>query len=182
MLNSALTQQRYDRMTIALHWIIALIIVLQWAGAHMIDWFPKGSCRVDARSVHIICGVFLTFALVYRIYWRSAKGVHFSLQTRSAQERLAKFVHYALYVLLTVVLGFGIFNTWIRGDDIFGLFHIPKFGAYDALSRHSIANQIVGWHRLTSNALLVLGGGHAVVALVHHYLLKDDILRRMLPR
>jgi len=182
MAPAVISTPRYDHRTIALHWIIALIIPLQWANAHVIDWFPKGPYRVDARSLHILLGALLALALVYRLYWRATKGVRFPVDTAAPLEVLAKVVHYLLYALLGAVLLLGIFNTWLRGDDIFGLFHIPKFGSYDKDARHLFANEVVDWHRLTSTALLILGGSHALVALFHLYGLKDAVLRRMLPR
>jgi cytochrome b561 len=33
-----------------------------------------------------------------------------------------------------------------------------------------------------ANGLLILAGLHALAALVHHFLLKDNVLRRMLGR
>ena len=170
---------RYDRTTIMLHWGIAVLIIAQWLGAHAIDWFPKGPYRVDARSVHIVCGGLMVMALLYRIYWRSTRGVRFPKPPGLNPDTLAKLVHYALYALMAVVLGLGVFNAWLRGDDIFGLFHIPKFGSYEKEVRHLFVNLIVDWHRLASNILLLLAAGHALVALVHNYILKDDVLKRM---
>jgi cytochrome b561 len=180
MLDNRLTPAHYDRTTIALHWIVALLVPLQWAGAHTIDWFPKGPYRVDARSLHIVLGALLAGVLLYRLYWRRFYGVQFARRAGTALETLAVTLHYLLYALLAVVLALGIFNAWLRGEDIFGLFHIPQFGNYSKDARHLFANQVVDWHRLVSNALLVLAGGHATVALVHHFVLKDAVLRRML--
>jgi cytochrome b561 len=39
-----------------------------------------------------------------------------------------------------------------------------------------------GWHGFAANTILIVGGMHAAAALFHHYLLRDDVLRRMLPR
>lgn len=173
--------RRYDRTTIAFHWIVAIAVLAQWLGAHTIDWFPKGPLRVDARSLHILVGTALAAAVVYRIYWRARHGVRIANDRALAWNALANGVHYLLMGLLVVVILLGLFNTWVRGDDIFGLFHLPKFGPYDADSRHQLANRVVDLHRLASNALLIVAGGHAAVGLFHHIVLKDDVLQRMLP-
>ena len=111
MTDTLLSPRRYDRTTVLLHWGIALVVVAQWLGAHTIDWFPKGPYRVDARSAHIVCGVLLTAALVYRIVWRARGGVHFATDRRSPVAMLAAGVHFALYALLLGVLGLGLANT-----------------------------------------------------------------------
>lgn len=65
---------RYDTRTMLFHWLTAALVVLQWIGAKTIDWFPRGTLRVDARSVHITVGVLLALVLVARIVWRATGG------------------------------------------------------------------------------------------------------------
>jgi cytochrome b561 len=37
-----------------------------------------------------------------------------------------------------------------------------------------------GGHALFANILILLAGVHAVLGLLHHFVLKDDVLRRMM--
>ena len=172
---------RYDGTTIALHWIIAFGVVFQWLGAHVIDWFPKGPLKVDARSVHIVVGALLVVAVGYRVGWRTTQGVRMTLGLRTWRDRVASAVHVALYGLMTAALLLGLFNSWVRGDDLFGLMHIPMFGTYDVAARHALANRVVGLHRLAANLLLGLAAAHAGAGLVHYIILRDGVLNRMLP-
>ncbi len=171
---------RYDKMSIALHWIVALTVAFQWLGAHAIDWFPRGPLRVDARSVHIVTGVLLTGVILFRLYWRLGGGQRFKTAgTLSGVS--AAVVHFGLYACLLAVLGLGVFNTWLRGDQLFGLVHIPKFGTYTDIARHQFVEQVVGLHSLIANIILLLAGLHASAALGHFLILKDNVLQRMLP-
>lgn len=172
--------ERYDRRTIALHWISAALILLMWGGAHAIDWFPRGPLRVDARSVHIVTGCALVAIIAYRLVWRISGGVAID-HSGATLDRLAKAGHWLLYATVIAVLLLGLFNTWVRGDDLFGLAHIPQYGHLDAASRHLLANQIVSWHRLAANGILILASGHALTALYHRLALRDGVLSRMLP-
>jgi cytochrome b561 len=172
--------QRYDRTTIALHWLVAVGVLAQWLGAHVIDWFPKGPFRVDARSIHIVVGVLLVVALAYRVLWRTTNGTRFPILKPTLPDRLRSLVHLALYGLLGAVLILGLFNAWIRGDDIFGLFHLPKYGRFTPDARHALAEQVVGAHRFAANALLILAGGHVAAALYHFAVLRDRVFQRML--
>ena len=173
--------ERYDRTTITLHWLVAVGVLGQWLGAHAIDWFPKGPLRVDARSIHIVIGVLLVLALSYRVFWRTMNGARFSISKPLLRDRLASLVHLALYVLLGTVLILGLFNTWVRGDDIFGLFHLPKYGRLAPEARHALSEQVVGLHSLAANGLLILAGCHAAMGLFHFAVLRDRVLQRMLP-
>ena len=169
--------ERHDNPAIVLHWATAFLVVFMWCGAHAIDWFPKGALRVDARSVHIVVGAALAGLLAYRVYWRAARGV------RTGQPSVtAGIVHAALYGLLFAVLALGIANAWLRGDSLFGLIRIPAFGAYAPAARHALSEQVVGWHALAANAILVLAACHGAAALYHHFVLHDGVLARMLPR
>src|SRR6185437_8828913 len=44
------TPARYDRLSILLHWITAVLVVILWTLGQTIDFFPKGAARIDARS------------------------------------------------------------------------------------------------------------------------------------
>ncbi|MDE2435205.1 MAG: cytochrome b [Sphingomonadales bacterium] len=174
------TPQRYDRRTIALHWLTAALVVFLWIGAHAIDTFPKGPLRVDARSVHIITGVGLLTILAWRIAWRRNGGTIIPRDT-TRLDQIARMIHLLLYGLLIATIALGLLNAWVRGDSLFGLFKIPALGSYDPAARHALSERITGWHELGANAILVLAGGHAVMALVHHFGWHDGVLQRMLP-
>jgi cytochrome b561 len=173
---------RYDATTIVLHWTIAVGVVVQWLGAHVIDRFPRGPLRVDARSIHICLGAVMTALFIFRLYWRTHRGRSFEGDQKTAVDQVARVMQWALNILLLGVLLLGVFNTWLRGDSIMGWFHIPKFGDYDAAARHQFANQVVGFHRNAANLLLLLAAAHATAAIIHHAVLKDDVMRRMAPR
>jgi len=171
---------RYDTRTIVLHWVTAALILFMWGGAHIIDWFPKGPLRVDARSVHIVTGVCLLALIMYRAVWRLKGGTRFDDDT-TITTILAKILHYTLYLIIIATLTLGIFNTWVRGDDLFGFGHIPQFGSYDKAQRHELANTIVGWHRLGANLILILAAVHALAAIGHFFVLRDKVLQRIFP-
>ena len=172
--------QAYDQRTILLHWLTAFAVVFMWAEAHAIDWFDKGPPRVDARSVHIVVGVLLGMLVAYRLSWRFTGGPRLAYAP-AWTGMLARLMHGALYVLIFATVGLGMFNAWVRGDSLFGLARIPPFGSYDAGARHALSESVVSFHSLSANCLLLLAGCHAAVALFHQFVLKDDLITRMLP-
>ena len=90
---------------------------------------------------------------------------------------IAKMTHYALYVLLGLVVIAGILDALYRGFSVFGLWSVPQFGSGDAATRHSINE----WHELAANLLIVVAAVHALAALGHHYVWRDRLLDRMRP-
>jgi len=131
--------------------------------------------------VHIVVGALLAATLVYRVFWRLSSAVRLPAPGPPAAAAAAKIVHGLLYTLALSVVTLGIYNTWMRGDDLFGLAHIPKFGDYDMATRHALANVIVKRHRTAANAILIVAAAHASAGLFHHYVLRDGVLKRMLP-
>ncbi len=170
--------RRYDGMTIAFHWLTAILVITQWLGAQTIDWFPRGPLRVDARSFHIAFGVALAAILAARIVWRASKGRRLPLADAGALNVIAKGTHWALYTLLVAMVAAGLVLEWTRGDSIFNLFSVP---AYDP-GNHALVERMQHVHGLIGWAILALAGLHAAAALVHRYLWHDGVLNRMLPR
>ena len=168
----------YDRRTIVLHWITAVLVLGLWLVGQTIDWFPKGAWRTSARSTHILCGALLGAVIVYRLWWRSSGGRRLPPADDGFLRVLSTFTHRALYVLVCVTVALGIANAWIRGDSIFDLFRIPSFAPGDKGLRESIENN----HGLSANVLISLAGIHAAAGLFHQWVLKDRVLRRMIPR
>jgi cytochrome b561 len=169
---------RHDPMTIALHWITALLVGVLWTIGQTVDFFPNGPLRIDYRSVHIVLGVALAAVLIARLGWRLARRETLPPIDRGVLLAIARFTHWLLYILLIVAVVLGVANVWVRGDSIFNLFQLP---AYDPGDR-DLVHLIGGWHALATNAVIIVAGIHAAAALFHHLILRDATLRRMLPR
>jgi cytochrome b561 len=171
------TPFRYDRETILLHWCTAVLVVALWGIAQIIDFFPNGPLRVDVRSLHIALGATLAILLARRVIRRVTGRAAAAPQPSGILERAASLGHIALYALAILAVLTGIANAWTRGDSIFNLFAIPSF-APDDRALHKLVGTL---HAYATNTLLIVAAGHAAFALFHYYVLRDDILRRMLP-
>jgi cytochrome b561 len=167
----------YDRVTIALHWTTAALVALLWLIGQTINWAPFGPLRVDYRSLHMLLGVMLAGVFTARVIWRVRRGRSLPGTGNELMERIARLTHWALYLLILAALVLGLANVWVRGDTIFNLFTVPAFDAGNKALRRLIGD----WHALAANAILILAGVHAAAALFHHTVLRDGVLRRMLP-
>jgi cytochrome b561 len=167
----------YDGVSIVLHWLTAALVVILWTVGQTLDFFPKGAPKVDARSVHITLGATLGVVLLVRMLWRASAGQRLPLANAGWLGVTAKIVHYGLYVLVGATVALGIFNAWQRGDTLFNLYTIPKLVPGDLALRRALQEL----HGDFADAVLIVAGLHAAAALAHHYLLRDRVLRRMLP-
>jgi cytochrome b561 len=171
------THTEYDSRSIALHWVTAFLVVAQWVGAHLIDEFPRGPLRVDARSVHIVVGVLLLVIVIVRVAWRLTRGRQPEPSGPTAVRVLAPIVHWALYALLGAVLVAGVLNVIARGDSIFGLWKVPAYSPNDK----ELRAQVGSIHELLANSVLILAGLHACAAALHGRLWGNGVLGRMIP-
>lgn len=174
--SAAASFEAYDARTILLHWLTAGLVAFQWVGAHYIDAFPRGALRVDARATHITVGVLMIVLLAVRLRWRGRGGRRLAPIGPAMLHAPARATHWLLYGLVAAVLAAGVANAWIRGDNLFGLFKIPSIAPGDQALR-GLGEEVHEW---LANALLIVAGLHAMAALVHHVVLKDATLRRML--
>jgi cytochrome b561 len=167
----------YDGVSITLHWLTAALVVILWTLGQTIDFFPKGTPKIDARSVHITLGATVGIVLIVRMLWRASAGRRLPRANSGWLGVTAKVVHYGLYLLVGVTVVLGIFNAWQRGDVLFNIYTIPKLFPGDLALKRTLEDL----HGDFADVVLIVAGLHAAAALAHHYLLRDRVLRRMLP-
>jgi cytochrome b561 len=169
---------RHDTATMVLHWTTFILVAALWIIGQTIDFAPSGALRVDYRSLHITLGVILGVVLCARLFWRLTKPEHLQPLDHGLLHVIAQITHWVLYGLMIVTVALGLTYVWVRGDMIFNLLHIPPYDPNNPSLRHLIG----GWHALAANTILIVAGLHAAAALFHHFILRDETLRRMLPR
>lgn len=168
----------YDGVAIALHWTTALLVVANFALAETWDWFAKPT-QHSMQSLHVSFGVLLAAVIVARLGWRLTPGHQVSSLETGWVRTASKATHYLLYALLAAVVVLGFLLQWARGHPVslFGLDIPGPYGQQDRALRH----QIQELHNYVAWAIVILASLHALAALYHHYVLKDRVLKRMLP-
>lgn len=175
---TATSHTQYDGLSILLHWLTAALVATLWILGQSFSYFPKGAPREAALSVHILLGMTVGAVVLMRIVWRAAAGRRLPPADSGWPGRLAKTAHYGLYVLLLLTVALGLSRVFLHGDHVFDwfAFHRPDF------STRSLARTIGGLHGDLADIVVIVAGLHAAAALAHHYVLRDSVLRRMLPR
>ncbi|CAA7612330.1 Cytochrome B561 [Candidatus Terasakiella magnetica] len=169
----------YDSVAKALHWIMAAVIIILWVVGHLIDAIPKGDFRSNIIGMHKAFGVVIAILAVARLTWRSTRPTPALPATMPPMEQfLAKLGHVALYVLMLAIPLDGVLlsQSGGRAVSVFGLVLPTIVEKSDALkSVFKQGHEVMGW------MLALLLVAHVAAALRHHIILKDDILRRMMP-
>lgn len=168
-------EERYDPTTVALHWLTALLVFALWGIAQAESLVPKPD-RHLLWSVHFVIGAALVVVLIVRVGWRASAGLRLAPSDEGALGALARATHWLLYALVVLAFLLGIVNLAVRGWDFGGVVTIPGWAPDDKALRRTIND----WHALAANTTIVVVAFHAAAALVHHYVLHDGVLRRMM--
>ncbi|WGF89821.1 cytochrome b [Marinivivus vitaminiproducens] len=156
------TNRDYTTTAKALHWLIVILILWQFASAWTWPSFPRGDpTRGLLATMHVYSGVTILALAAIRLAWRlTHPAPPLPDGVPDLQQRLARAVQGLLYVMIFV-------------QPISGLFVINTEGP-----SHDTAEAVHGWGE---TLILVLAGLHVLGALYHHFVRKDDVLRTMLP-
>ena len=168
---------RYNIVARALHWIIAILILFNlWLGfAH--DFLPKDW---QVMPIHKSVGLTVLTLTLMRVLWRlTHKPPPLPAQMPGWEKLTANATHLAFYIFMMVMplTGWIMSSAGNRPLNWFFLFDVPKFAVSkgDAVVAFSgETHEIAGF---LWAALILL---HVAAALRHHFILKDNVLRRML--
>ncbi len=174
------SHRRWGSVAQLLHWLIVALIVVQVTLALIADELPLGMKKLAMLARHKSFGITILGLAVIRLLWRWANRTPALPNDLKPYERvLAHFTHAALYVLLFAMPLSGWMMSSARGFPVswFGLIQLPDLvpkstPLYAALLRT---------HDMLALALGAVVFLHIAAALKHHFVLKDDVLRRMLP-
>ncbi len=176
------SSRRYGLVSIVLHWLVALTVFGLFAlGYWMVglDYYSPWYRR--APELHKSLGLLLLAVMLVRALWRRFNPPPASLDSHGRVTRLAsKLGHGLLYLGLfgVMVSGYLISTAGGRGISVFGLFEVPA-------TLTTIPNQedLAGLvHEYLAWALVILAAVHALAALKHHFIDRDQTLMRMLGR
>lgn len=177
---AGLKKDRYDLPMQTLHWLIALLIVAAWVLVQVIDGMPRGPERISLFNIHKSVGATVLFLVMVRLAWRlvspppALPGGMSPLMIVAA-----KGGHLLLYVLMLGIPVLGVLAVQAHGRpvEVWGLFSLPT-----VIGENKDFGELLGdIHGTLGNAIMVVAGLHAAVALFHQFVLKDGLLSRMVP-
>jgi cytochrome b561 len=174
------SEDRYGVVTQVLHWTIVALIIVQYLLANQADALPLGSAKIAVLARHKSFGMTILFLALLRLGWRWLNPVPQTPATLPRWQQIAaKISHMGLYALLLVTPLLGWMMSSARNFPVswFGLFTLPDLVSpnrplYDFMHEA---------HEVAAKLIFVLALVHAAAALKHHFIDRDNVLRRMLP-
>lgn len=178
-IQSSTAAQRYTPLAIALHWLLALAIVVAFGvGLYMVE-LPFSMNRLKLYNWHKWAGMSILALSALRLLWRLAHRPPAAPTGPLWQQRAGHLVHGLLYALFFALPLAGWAYSSAAGFPIvwFGLLPLPDFVPVDK----SLAETLKLVHRLLAYGLAVLVLAHVAAALKHQLIDRDGLLLRMWP-
>ncbi len=111
--------------------------------------------------------------------WRAFDGVPDDPPMPSWMRLSSRIVQAILYLLLLAIPLTAISGAWLEGHPLTFLGNV-RIGPLLA-EAHDAGTAIASVHTWLGDAILWVAGAHAAAALYHHFVLRDGVLRSMLP-
>ena len=168
----------YTPVAKGLHWLMAVMILgLLALGIYMHD-LPLSPQKLELYAWHKWMGVTVFLLVWLRLAWRVMHRPPALPKTLSPVMRVAAHAgHAVLYVLMVVIPLSGWLMSSAKGFQTvwFGVMPIPDLVGRDK----ALGDFLQQVHEVLNAVLMLTLAGHVAVALWHHFVVKDDTLRRM---
>jgi cytochrome b561 len=175
------TLNSYGFTAKTIHWLVFFLFVFMFITAEIMTDMDRGETRGMLYGWHKSTGMLLLVIVGLRILWRFANITPLlPADMKPFEKKLAHLGHFALYVCMVTMPVSGYVMSMAGGHDFafYGLVDVPNILALDKeLSK--LAKEV---HEICAWVIYFLVPLHITAALFHHFVRKDDVLLKMLPK
>ena len=187
-------EKRYGSVAKWFHWLTAFLVLISYVSIYYLHWMldGEGPQRGPIIGFHKAVGVTVLLFTALRLFWRSTNpGPKLPDTMPNWQIRASHLSHFLLYCLLFAMpisgyLGngsgvdyYGLFKVAAFKDTLFGIWTLDllniTFEQWEVpfdFFHYKISGPLLMWMIITV---------HGGAGLYHHYVEKDEVLKRMLP-
>ncbi len=172
------TTNKYGVVAKGFHWLLFLMLAFSVVVGNFLAAMPKGTEKLEAAGMHKSFGAILLMLIMARLIWRLINVTPKDPEdTPAIQNFLAHAMHWVLYGFMFAQPLSGILMSQSAGVPVsfFGLFEFPIFLSKDP----SLAEFFRAAHGVIWILLVLAVIGHIGAALYHHFIQKDDVLKKM---
>lgn len=172
------TANSYGSVAKFLHWLIFILVFGMIVGGLCLDYVPKDYKGV-IYNLHKLTGLTILFLMLIRLVWKLVNvKPKLPADTTVWQRHAERVVHDLLYLLIICMPLAG----WIGSSSAGKPPHIGDISLGLPIPENEVLiDTMFTLHEYIAYAIIVMVSIHIFAALYHHYVKKDDVLKRMLP-
>ena len=173
LLNSKI---QYGLLAKLFHWITFIALIIQVPFGFYLVGLEFSDRRIDLENIHILVGISIFYITLCRLIWKFLNPKpkewksHFKGQTLIASAN-----HFLLYLTIFAITVSGILKKLYMGETLNFIFF--KYGFEK--DNFVLADTYYQVHIYANYLLLVLVTLHILAVIVHHFIFKDKILRKI---
>lgn len=170
---------QYGSVSKFFHWLIFILVFLMIAIVFLaVSGLFSKPIVGELFDIHKVTGLVILILVILRLLWALSNQWP-QINRPSWEIYLARFVHAILYLLLLAMPIVGWIGVTAAGfpPEIFGY----KLFFPGITENKALADSLLDAHVVMAWILIILLGLHIVASFKHHFIHKDDILKRMLP-
>jgi cytochrome b561 len=176
------SDQNWGSLAKGFHWLSAVLIIgMICVGIAMVNFIEDAGLRFDLYQNHKTFGFVVLLLIVLRLIWRIFDDRPKPLGASSGLQLAAKSLHLFFYAAIfsMIITGWLMVSASVLPIPVsfLGWFTIPPLTTANELweIKYKALHHIIGWFLLC--AIFI----HIAASLKHHFIDKDNVLKRMLP-
>lgn len=179
MMNVQQNASYYSKPVVILHWLTLVLVVGVFGAIESRELFPKGTeMREFMKAIHFSLGLTVLVVTVFRVIARFTTSTPpIYPPTGSLSRIFSGLMHVILYLLLLGMPIAGWLALSAAGKPIpfYGI-EMPALVSENKVLADAIKNA----HKTVGKFAYFLIAAHALAGLYHHYIKRDNTLKRML--
>lgn len=177
---AAVQVEKYNKVAIALHWIIAILMIYMLILGEDLIKVPKGeTLSLFGPTLHASLGILILALSVFRIVWRLVNTVPPPPPMPVWQAKASAALHGMLYLLMLVIPLSGFFALASYGVERLDAETVSFFWLFTVNVFPNIGDWMGDAHEIAGNLAKILIVLHVLAALKHQFIDKDNLIRRM---
>ena len=173
LLNSKI---QYGLLAKLFHWITFIALIIQVPFGFYLVGLEFSDRRIDLENIHILVGISIFYITLSRLIWKFLNPSPKEWKSHfKGQAFIASANHFLLYLTIFAITVSGILKKLYMGETLNFIFF--KYGFEK--DNFVLADTYYQVHIYANYLLLALVTLHILAVIVHHFIFKDKILRKI---
>ena len=167
---------KYGLLAKLFHWVTFIVLLAQVPFGFYLVGLEFSDERIELENIHILVGITVFYLTLFRLIWKFFNpSPTESKSFFKGQILIGKVNHLLLYLSIFAITISGMLKKLYMGETLNFLFFKYGFEKDNFL----LADAFYEVHIYANYLLLVLVTLHILAVVVHHFIFKDKILRKI---